>query len=89
MYTPQELNRIKWQCRRGMRELDVIIEPFFEEDFSSLDEDLKRIFVRILNESDLMLFRWLLRGETPKDYDYIRLIDVMLERHAARVAANS
>ena len=31
MYTAEEKARIKWACRRGMLELDVVIMPFFEE----------------------------------------------------------
>ncbi|MDW1501747.1 succinate dehydrogenase assembly factor 2, partial [Vibrio sp. YT-19(2023)] len=27
MYTPEEKARIKWACRRGMLELDVVIMP--------------------------------------------------------------
>ncbi|BCI75286.1 FAD assembly factor SdhE [Vibrio cholerae] len=38
MYTAEQKARIKWACRRGMLELDVVIMPFFEECFDSLTE---------------------------------------------------
>ena len=28
--------RIHWACRRGMRELDISIMPFFEHEYDSL-----------------------------------------------------
>ncbi len=30
MYTAEEKARIKWACRRGMLELDVVIMPFLK-----------------------------------------------------------
>lgn len=35
--------RIHWACRRGMRELDISIMPFFEHEYDSLSDEEKRI----------------------------------------------
>ncbi len=85
MYTEKELNHLRWECRRGMRELDLIVEPFFEQDFLNQSEDVQKIFIELLKESDLMLFRWLLRGEVPENKNYVRLIDIMLDCHQKRL----
>ncbi len=84
MYSQNELNHIRWQCRRGMKELDLLIEPFFDEDFSKLSEKEQQVFVRFLEESDLKLFRWLLRGEIPADPEYVALVEVILKCHRER-----
>jgi antitoxin CptB len=34
--------RIHWACRRGMRELDISIMPFFEHEYDTLSDDDKR-----------------------------------------------
>ena len=44
--------RIHWACRRGMRELDISIMPFFEYEYDSLSDDDKRLFVRLLESDD-------------------------------------
>ena len=49
--------RIHWACRRGMRELDISIMPFFEYEYDSLSDDDKRLFVRLL-ESDVWSRQW-------------------------------
>ena len=54
MYTTEEKARIKWACRRGMLELDVVIMPFFEECFEELKDNEQRDFVSLL-ECDLSL----------------------------------
>ena len=47
--------RIHWACRRGMRELDISIMPFFEHEYDSLSDDEKRIFIRLLECDDAEL----------------------------------
>ena len=49
--------RIHWACRRGMRELDISIMPFFEHEYDSLSDDEKRIFIRLLECDDPDLFK--------------------------------
>lgn len=38
--------RIHWACRRGMRELDISIMPFFEYEYDTLSDDDKRLLDR-------------------------------------------
>lgn len=84
MYTSLELNRIKWQCRRGMKELDLMVQTFFDDDFLSLSEEDQKIFVRLLDESDLNLFRWLLKGETPATDEFKHIINIMIDAYNSK-----
>lgn len=59
--------RIHWACRRGMRELDISIMPFFEHEYDSLSDEEKRIFVRLLQSDDPDLFNWLMNHGKPAD----------------------
>ena len=56
-------NKIRWACRRGMLELDLILLPFFEECFIKLTEQQKRSFISLLEFPDPDLYRWLMRSE--------------------------
>lgn len=84
MLDDKEWERLRWQCRRGMLELDVILWPFMEEDLPRLEARIQRCFVRLLESSDLELFRWLLRGESPVDVEFRELIEVIREHHQTR-----
>ncbi len=57
-----EINRFKleWACRRGMRELDKMIMPFYQNHFNELNETQQQAFVEMLNYSDPELFRWVM-----------------------------
>ncbi|WP_373778478.1 succinate dehydrogenase assembly factor 2 [Glaesserella sp.] len=50
--------RIEWECRRGMRELDKMIMPFYQQYFDELNEIQQQTFVEMLSYSDPELFRW-------------------------------
>jgi len=44
-----ELNRLRWHCRRGMLELDLLLEGFLDEGYTDLDDDGRRLFARLLD----------------------------------------
>ncbi len=50
--------RVKWACRRGMLELDVILMPFFDMCFDELNDQEKNEFVDLLACDDPDLFAW-------------------------------
>ncbi|WP_074012784.1 FAD assembly factor SdhE [Candidatus Sodalis sp. SoCistrobi] len=76
--------RIHWACRRGMRELDIAIMPFFEHDFDALDDQDKQRFVRLLECDDPDLFNWLMNHGRPDDGELRRIITLIQTRNKAR-----
>ncbi|WP_196140874.1 succinate dehydrogenase assembly factor 2 [Aliikangiella sp. G2MR2-5] len=60
MSEPSLKNKLAWQCRRGMLELDVILIPFLEQHFDSLSENEQKIFSLLLEEADPDLYTWLM-----------------------------
>lgn len=62
-----ELNRLRWQCRRGMRELDLLLLRFLDSGHAELDADAARAFVRLLDCPDALLLEWLLGRQLPSD----------------------
>lgn len=52
--------KIEWECRRGMRELDKMIMPFYQKHFDELSEAQQKTFVEMLGYTDPELFRWLM-----------------------------
>ena len=47
-----ELNRLRWKCRRGMLELDLVLNQFLEQDFSTLDAPAQQAFETLLEAGD-------------------------------------
>ncbi|ETI58274.1 FAD assembly factor SdhE [Marinomonas profundimaris] len=72
--------RLKWQCRRGMLELDVLLEPFLDEVYLTLEEEDKLRFLKLLECEDQELFPWFMQKEVPEDQDLARIVNIIVTR---------
>jgi antitoxin CptB len=51
-----ELDRVRWDCRRGMLELDLVLSRFLERHFADLPPDQRTAFKALLEHSDSVLW---------------------------------
>lgn len=58
-----EARRLLWRCRRGMKELDVLLERFARTELPSASREQREIFARFLELPDPMLVDYLLGQE--------------------------
>ncbi|MCC5851714.1 MAG: succinate dehydrogenase assembly factor 2 [Alkalimonas sp.] len=72
--------RLRWACRRGMLELDVLLAPFVEEGYDALTDADKAHFERLLASDDPDLFAWFMGHAKSDDADLQRLVGVILDR---------
>jgi len=49
---PEELNRLRWQCRRGVLELDLLLERFLERHGERLQGEYLALFNILLEYTD-------------------------------------
>jgi antitoxin CptB len=47
-----ELAQLKWQCRRGTKELDLMLKKYLETEYLVADEREKVLFVELLRLED-------------------------------------
>ena len=47
-----EFDRIRWRCRRGLLELDLVLERFLAQRFDRLDADERSLFDELLDAPD-------------------------------------
>ena len=72
--------KLKWACRRGMLELDVLFEPFVDEAYDALNEDQKFVFQRLLACEDPELFAWFMGHEQCEDKELSDMVQLILNR---------
>jgi antitoxin CptB len=65
-------NRLLWASRRGMLELDLILQPFTQNHYDSLEES-----DQLLECEDQNLFLWLMNREQAKDPDTQRIVQII------------
>ncbi len=72
--------RLRWACRRGMLELDVLFMPFVEEAYDALTDKDKEIFKRLLACDDPDLFAWFMGHQVCKDEELNHMVQLILDR---------
>ncbi|MDH3778233.1 MAG: succinate dehydrogenase assembly factor 2 [Gammaproteobacteria bacterium] len=75
-----EESRLRWQCRRGMRELDELLVRYLEESYPGDSEDDKAAFRAVLELADPELNGYLLQRQTPSTEPIARVINRILRR---------
>jgi antitoxin CptB len=50
-----ELAKLRWQCRRGSRELDLLLNRYLDTRYPLADEEEKARFVELLKRDDSQL----------------------------------
>lgn len=73
--------RLRWRCRRGMRELDAILENFVEDSVPSLNDAEIASFEAILDLPDPTLHAYLVGRSAPDDPLITSLIDRIRSSH--------
>lgn len=73
--TPTELARLKWRCRRGMRELDVLLQRYLERRYASASQEEQQAFEALLDLPDPQLFAYVLKREQPADPHLVNVVD--------------
>ncbi len=57
-------NRLRWKCRRGTLELDLLLQQFLERDYPALDARAQSQFEALLELGDEELWA-MIQGEVP------------------------
>lgn len=84
MISDTELNRMHWAARRGMLELDLMLEPFVSDRYATLSERDRKRFQQLMLCEDQDLFGWFLRREQPADEELAGIVKQILEFSGAR-----
>ena len=79
MVSQEEINRMRWAARRGMLELDLMLEPFVTARYGDLDDTDRSRFQQLMLSEDQDLFSWMLQREQPADEELAAIVRKILE----------
>lgn len=72
-----DINRLFWGSRRGMLELDLVLMPFLENVYPTLEQADKERYWLLLEEQDQDLFAWFMRREDPANPELQRIVGII------------
>ena len=65
-----EINRIKWKCRRGMREIDLLLREFSKNSIKNLSNSDLSLFDEILDYDDQKLYDFIFKNQSIGNKDH-------------------
>ena len=69
-----EFKRLRWRCRRGMRELDQLLVRYLEREWHQAAGPERGVFLRLLETEDDKLWHWFMAQETATDAEIAQLV---------------
>ena len=71
------LDRVRWRCRRGMLELDLVLNAFLERDFARLEPRKVEALCALLERPDPELLDYIMGHQEPAESDERELVGLM------------
>lgn len=69
--------RLLWRCRRGIKEMDIILQDFVNNSYEQLSNENKNAFSNLLDEQDLDILNWIMGKSEPADSKLIGIINII------------
>lgn len=70
-----ELARLRWQCRRGTKELDFLLNRYLETGYLAADQGERELFVELLGMEEDVLVGVLVGDRKPETKELAGLVN--------------
>ena len=69
-----ELDKLRWRCRRGTLELDLMLIGYLENHYCAADQGEQQAFLELLAMEDSQLMHYLMGEQFPGDRHLLHLL---------------
>ncbi len=73
----EQLGKLRWRCRRGMKELDLLTLGYLERYYPTASAAEQQAFAELLEVQDPLLMSYMVGRETPADATTAKVVGVM------------
>ena len=70
----RQYNRLRWRCRRGLLELDVVLKNFLEQRYDGLAPSEQAAFEQLLAVGDETLWAYVQGSQNPPEKELMQLV---------------
>ena len=72
-----QIGKLRWRCRRGMKELDLLTEGYLDRYYPSASAAEQQAFADLLDVQDPLLMSYMVGREVPSDPTLAKVVRVM------------
>ena len=76
-----QLSKLKWHCRRGMKELDVLLTRYLEHNYEQASVEEQQTFQALLELPNSELYAYLVEQKTFPDGNMQILVEKIKQFH--------
>ena len=80
MLAAKQQERLRWRCRRGLLELDLLLARFLTDKIDTLDESQAQLLDRLLTYPDQDLSDWLMARKDCDDASLTPILELIQRR---------
>lgn len=73
--TIQNKKQLRWRCRRGMQEMDILLLRFLDQHYDQASPEIQAAFAQMLEQQDDVLWDWLSGQVLPDDRHFLQLVE--------------
>jgi antitoxin CptB len=70
----ENINKLRWRCRRGTLELDLMLLRYLDSRYIVADGAEQLAFLQLLELEDTDLMRYLMGEQLPTDQNLVHLV---------------
>jgi len=70
----EDINKLRWRCRRGTLELDLMLARYLDRCYLDADSDERGVFLKLLALEDSDLLRYMLGEQCPQDVELAQIV---------------
>jgi antitoxin CptB len=74
MMEDRRMERLRWRCRRGLLELDVVLRNFLDQGYASLTLAEQEAFDKLLAVPDNVLWAYVQGSENPPEKELMKIV---------------
>jgi len=71
----ENIKKLAWRCRRGTKELDVLMQKYLNDYYQTANEELQHAFERMLDMQDPELYDLLVGRQASEDQSINKVIE--------------
>lgn len=73
-------SKLRWNCRRGMKELDTLLQRYLEHRYATAPVEEQQAFAQLLELPDPQLWAYFSGQDAPHDPTDLKLIERIIAR---------
>ena len=80
--------KLKWHCRRGIKELDLLLTYYLENYYSQASCDEQARFSDLLTLTDSTLYAYFISQQTPENPEIQQLVEKIKHVYSQAITIN-